>query len=302
MIYFISDLLYARKHDQGISYGGLAWTPHEVKLALSTGIVFVPALNPDGIHWDQTTNSCWRKNRNPRDANSNPLSIGVDLNRNFDFAWDSVKEWSSTISPASTNPAAQNFRGSRPFSEAESQVSKWIADTYRNIRYYLDIHSYTGAIIYGPGSDELQDKDRNENFKNPAYNSVRGEIPNSDRGTYAEYIAREDWQARTYISTRVAQAADGATGRHYEAIAGAYLYPTSGGSNDYFSTRFQHNSTHNKIHGFTIEFGFGNTQASCPFYPSEEQYRQNLLETNAAFMELLLAARDVGLGSGSGDC
>lgn len=262
----------------------------------------MPALNPDGIAYDQETNSCWRKNRNTRDANANPLSVGVDLNRNFDFLWDFPKLFSPTIAAASLNPAAQNYRGSAAFSEAESQISKWVVDTHRNVRYYVDIHSHAGSIIFGPGSDELQTDDRHQNFLNPAYDDLRGEIPNTARGAYAEYISNEDWALRTFVGTRIATAADGATGRHYEVLAGAYLYPTSGGSNDYFSTRNTANSTYNRVHGFTIEFGFANNAASCTFYPTEEQYRLSLLETGAAFMELLLAARDAGVGAGAGDC
>jgi len=104
-----------------------------------------------------------------------------------------------------------------------------------------------------------------------------------------------------FAGTRAANAADSATGRHYEVQAAVYLYPTSGASDDYASSReLASGGKLNKVYGYTVEFGFGNEEASCAFYPTAEQYKLNMLETNSAFFEFLLSAKEIGLGPSAG--
>lgn len=113
LLYFISDLLYANKTGSGLTYGGKSYTNAQVKTALGTGIVFVPLSNPDGVAWDQSTGSCWRKNRNPASSTTGvPASIGVDLNRNFDFLWDFAEEFAASEQDvASESPRSEVFHG-----------------------------------------------------------------------------------------------------------------------------------------------------------------------------------------------
>lgn len=114
VLYFISDLLYANKTGSGLTYGSKSYTNAQVKTALAAGIVFVPLSNPDGVAYDQSTNSCWRKNRNPASSTGSAASVGVDLNRNFDFLWDFTKKFASTAqsSVASTSPSSETYHGS----------------------------------------------------------------------------------------------------------------------------------------------------------------------------------------------
>lgn len=148
LIYFLSDLLYAHKHNEGLVYGGNVYSNCDVRRAINTGIVFTPLSNPDGVAWDQSTNTCWRKNRNPAAATSNPNSIGIDLNRNFDFLFDFREKFHPTVGPnvASTNPAAQTYQGAAPFSEAETQAIKAVMDDHENLRWYMDVHSWYGVL------------------------------------------------------------------------------------------------------------------------------------------------------------
>ena len=89
LIYFIADLLFAKKHSTGLTYGSKSYSNADVLKALKTGIVFFPLVNPDGLRHDQKTDSLWRKNRNPADATPGiDATIGVDINRNYDFLWD----------------------------------------------------------------------------------------------------------------------------------------------------------------------------------------------------------------------
>ena len=298
----MSDLLYANKNKIGVTYGGRSYTYKDVKDALSVGIVFLPVVNPDGVNYDQTTNTCWRKNRNPADVVAgNPNTYGVDLNRNFDFLWDFPKKFHPSIAAASTNPASQAYRGRSAFSEPETKNVKWVMDTFQRVRWYLDIHSYTGTVLYGWGSDENQSRDKDQNFANPKYDGKRGPVPDLPDAKYGEYVSNQDWIDRLFVGTRAANAADSATGRHYEVQQAVYLYPTSGASDDYASSREKASGGKlNKVYGYTIEFGFGNEAASCAFYPTAEQYKLNMLETNSAFFEFLLAAKETGLGGSAG--
>jgi hypothetical protein len=46
----------------------------------------------------------------------------------------------------------------------------------------------------------------------------------------------------------------------------------------------------NKVYGYTLEFGYPTN-----FYPTAEEYVQNIIDTNAGFMEFILTADEIGL-------
>ncbi|POS70913.1 carboxypeptidase A [Diaporthe helianthi] len=303
VLYFISDLLYANKTGSGLTYGSKSYTNAQVKTALAAGIVFVPLSNPDGVAYDQSTNSCWRKNRNPN-SGTGSSSVGVDLNRNFDFLWDFTKQFASSVrsSVASTSPSSETYHGSKAFSEPETQSIKWVLDTYSAVRWFVDLHSYAGDVLYSWGSDTNQNKYSYINFLNSTYDgyNTRGvltDAPGSGRA-YGEYTPAAESTANVQAGTRMASAMKAASGRSYTAMQAAALYPTSGASDDYSYSRHFANPSLNLVHGFTVEFGFGNSGASCPFYPTVSQYNTNLREVGAGFMEFILAATDLGLGGG----
>ena len=301
VLYFVSDLLYANKNNVGLTYGSKTYTSAQVKTALSAGLVVIPLSNPDGVAYDQSSNGCWRKNRNP--ASGTGSSSGVDLNRNFDFVWDFKKYFASSVqsSVASTSPSSETFHGTAAFSEPETKSIKWVLDTYTKISWFLDLHSYAGDVLYSWGTDENQSKYSYMNFQNSSYNSVRGiltDTPGSGKG-YGEYVSTADNTANTAAAQRVGSAMSTAGGRAYTIMQGASLYPTSGASDDYAYSRHFADSTKNLVHSYTVEFGFGNDAASCPFYPTVSQYNTNIKAVGAGFMEFLLAAVDLGLGDGS---
>lgn len=253
--------------------------------ALSAGIVVTPLINPDGVNYDQTTNSCWRKNRNPKSSTSgNPSTIGIDLNRNFDFAWD-PKNWASSVANqvASSSPSSEVFRGTAAFSEPESQSMKYILDTYSQVRWFIDLHSYAGDVLYSWGSDTDQSTQSYKNFLNSTYSSIRGITSDSTSTKYGEYISSADLNNVQTAGNRFGSAMSTSTGRTYTVMQSAYLYPTSGASDDYAFSRHIADPTKNKVYSYTVEFGFGNSQASCPFYPTAAQYTSSLQETNAGF-------------------
>ncbi|CAM1505917.1 Fc.00g115540.m01.CDS01 [Cosmosporella sp. VM-42] len=290
LIYFISDLLWAQSLGTGLTYGGMTYTNDDVLTALSTGVVFMPLVNPDGVAYDQATDSCWRKNRNPTGA--------VDLNRNFDFLWDFETFFAPNlgISLGSSIPTSETYHGTAPFSEPETRNIKWVMDKFGKLRWFVDLHSFSGLVLYPWGDDTDQGLDPNQNFANSAYDGKRGRIPDTTSQQYKEYIEFSDWDASIIAATKVAVGMQGATNRHYDARQSAYLYPTSGTSDQYAFSRSMVDNTLNKIYGFTIEFGFENPAASCEFYPDVTQFHKSILESGAGFMEFLLTAARQGLG------
>lgn len=121
-------------------------------------------MNPDGRKIAETGIS-QRKNTNtsncPEGASNG--TVGVDLNRNFSFTWNSTVGGSSGIA------CDQTFRGVSAESEPETQaVSNYIRSLYPDSRgpnpndaapdntsgLHLDIHSYSQLILWPNGHTE----------------------------------------------------------------------------------------------------------------------------------------------------
>lgn len=293
LIYFIADLLYAQKHNVGLIYGAKSFTHADVIRALSTGIVFFPLVNPDGVRWDQRTDSYWRKNRNLASAAAgDDLSIGVDINRNYDFVWDYQRYFDSSVYTSSVNlasdkPHDDTFHGPFAFSEPETRNVAWVFDSFPRIRWYMDIHSAVGDILYSWGDDNDQVTQPDQNFLNPAWDAQRGIVGAPD---YREWIDEGDFGRVHATARRVSEAMQSVAGRFYTAMQAANLYATSGASDDYAYSRFQSNPNVNKVYGFTMEFGYPTN-----FYPTLLEFHQNVIDTCAGFMEFCLAAADFGL-------
>lgn len=136
------------------------------------------------------------------------------------------------------------------------------------------------------------------NFMNSSYDDVRGiltDTPGVGNG-YGEYTPADEGTANVDAATRISNGMGAAAGRGYKALPAAGFYPTSGSSDDYQYSRHFADPSKNLIHAYTVEFGFRNNDASCVFYPSPSQHNKNIMEIGAGFMELLLAAVDIGVG------
>jgi murein tripeptide amidase MpaA len=292
LLYFIGDLLYAQKNGTGLTYGARSYSNADILRALSTGIVFFPLVNPDGVRFDQSTDSLWRKNRNPASAVlGDPASIGVDINRNYGFLWDFRRDFDPSVtsnpSLASDSPHDDTFHGTAPFSEPESSNVAWVFDQFPLIRWYVDIHSAVGDMLYSWGDDNDQTSDSTQNFGNTAWDGKRGILGIDD---YKEYITQSDLGNVQAAASRVTSAMMAVEGRNYTPGQSVGLYPTSGASDDYAFSRFQVDGSKNKVYGFTMEFGYATN-----FYPTLAEFQQNVIDTGAGFMEFCLAAADIGL-------
>jgi hypothetical protein len=78
--------------------------------------------------------------------------------------------------------------------------------------------------------------------------------------------------------------------RQYTSMQAVGLYATSGATDDYAYSRQWAKPGANKVYGFTMEFGY-----STNFYPTSSEFNQNILDTNAGFMDWALAAIAIGL-------
>ena len=289
--YFLADLLAANKAGTGVSYGDQSYTAEDVKTALSAGVVTLPITNPDGIAYDQETGSCWRKNRNTESSSGGDGGdVGIDLNRNYDFAWDFEKAFSPEAGePASNDPASEIFCGTKPESEAETQAVVWALDNHPNITWMMDLHSYGPSLLYGWGDDDVGTDNTEQYFSNPDFDGKRGVLDDD----YNEYLTPEDFKTETDGTNAMVKAMLAAGTSQYENYQAVGLYPTSGASNDYAMGRYygKLSCDASRMFGLTLEFGSESTaDPSCPFYPSDEEYHNNMRQVGAGFMEMLLLA------------
>ncbi|KAF9560519.1 hypothetical protein EC968_006137 [Mortierella alpina] len=96
----------------------------------------IPILNPDGFVISQTTNRLHRKNAqsiNNETCTGEERSIGVDINRNWNFQWKK-----------SSNDTCENdYSGPEAFSTPEARnLAKYLRET-RNVVCYIDFHAYS---------------------------------------------------------------------------------------------------------------------------------------------------------------
>lgn len=98
--------------------------------------IFFPLFNPDGYKYTFQVDRLWRKSRKPYGR-----CYGVDLNRNWDFRWNTVDE------DEETDPCGRNFAGPYAFSDPESAQLSHFMKTQR-IHTYLSFHSASQKILF----------------------------------------------------------------------------------------------------------------------------------------------------------
>jgi murein tripeptide amidase MpaA len=265
---FAVALANAYKTNSPLIYGVKLFLPEQVRSIVENLDVFVfPDVNPDGKHKSQTDNFWWRKNCNPN-MSVDPRNPGVDVNRNFDFLWDSGIGTSDV-------PEQDIYKGTSPFSEPETRNVRHMFDAYSHIRYYVDIHSYSGLILHSWGDDDNQTNDPSQNFLNPVYNDKRGTPDLS----YREYVPPLDLIRSVGIATYMNEAIGLVRKRQYTVQPGVGLYPTSATSSDYAYSRQFADATKAPILGLTIEFGE-------EFVPEFNEMQKIIQDVGAAITEL----------------
>lgn len=129
LIYYMWYLLENYNTDTEIQY-----------LLENTELYFVPCLNPDGYIYNESTNpnggGLWRKNRR-----NNGGSFGVDLNRNYGYAFahDNIG--------SSGTPTSDTYRGPSAFSEPETQNMRDFCNAH-DFTFSFNYHTYGNLLIY----------------------------------------------------------------------------------------------------------------------------------------------------------
>lgn len=256
VVSFAGDILKAYSSGKGLQYGGKSFSATDIKQIFEqTTIVAFPCVNPDGVEFSHNSVALWRKNRNPASSGNDPDKVGVDINRNYDFLWDFKKffdpaAWKDSL--ASDDPSIETFHGPAPFSEPETRNVNWLMDTYANLTLFLDLHSYTGDVLYNWGDDDNQNIDPAMNFANPAFDGKRGILGSG----YGEYLSHSDELAADTIAVKIRDAMNAVRGRTYLAKQAVGLYPTAGASDDYAFARHIVQPGMSKMFGYTVEFNF----------------------------------------------
>lgn len=102
---------------------------------LDTSVVYVlPMLNMDGNNIVWTSDTMWRKNAHGQ---------GVDINRNYPFAWNSC-------GGSSNFEGAQDYHGTGPASEPETNVMMNFVSSIHPV-FSISFHSYSELVIYPYG-------------------------------------------------------------------------------------------------------------------------------------------------------
>jgi carboxypeptidase T len=244
LIYFAYKICYAYTHNQAITLGGKTFEAQQIQSIVDKEDVFIlPLVNPDGRAFvmDPVGDIWWRKNRR---VNSGSSCKGVDLNRNFDFLWNSGIG-------TSTSPCSEIYRGANGFSEPETRNVRSLLDNFPQIRTIVDVHSYSQYIMYSWGDDENQTTNASMNFTNPTYDGLRGILGDS----YKEYITSRDKNWATFVANSVRDTISAVSGTVYQVKQSVNLYPTSGTSNDYSFGRHYADAAKNRVFGFAIETG-----------------------------------------------
>ncbi|MFA5817501.1 MAG: M14 family zinc carboxypeptidase [Bacteroidales bacterium] len=106
-------------------------------------IWFVPMINPEGYKYlveNNLSSPWWRKNLHDNNLNGiiDQDYDGIDLNRNYDWGW---------ITGGSGDPASWVYRGTKPFSESETEAKRQWALVQKPV-LSLTYHSYGEQILY----------------------------------------------------------------------------------------------------------------------------------------------------------
>ncbi|MGV9678866.1 M14 family zinc carboxypeptidase [Nocardia sp. NPDC003482] len=277
---WMSYLTYSYRTGTDLTFGSVTYSIDTVRLLLeSVDLFIVPLVNPDGREYVMSTDPMWRKNRS---YNAGTDCRGVDLNRNYDFLFDSGIGTSS--SPCDSNI----YRGPYAFSEPETRNIRWLLNTFMHISGVLDMHSYSEVIGHPWGDDDNQTTDPAMNFR----------VPNPDRGRtgddlYREYIPAADLDWYKHTGDRIRDAIAKVRGHVYtvQQTAGpSPLYPVSGAVDDYSYSRHFVDPSLRNIRALTIE-------TATEFQPPYEEAQQVIQENFPALMEFCLAIMCSGSGA-----
>jgi hypothetical protein len=209
-----------KRKSPSIPYAEIRISEPEVKLMIErTELYVLPLANPDGRAYSMSKESRrgWRKNRRPAPggvtcpplpepnvwASDNPA--GVDLNRNFEIAWDFNRYYGKEaaekmeekgqlgISDQPCSPS-QNYHGPAPSPpggtrEPEPEVRN-IEELLKskNVNFFMDVHSAAGKILIPWGLEQNQEADPEQTFLNPKFDRGQPQERDGPGPAYKEWM------------------------------------------------------------------------------------------------------------------
>jgi hypothetical protein len=274
----------------GIQIGALTISAADVQSILTKlELCVLPMANPDGRAYVHVTRGdrMWRKNRRVDPTSG---EIGVDINRNFDIAWDFdtyYDTFGGWYVRASKSPGSDVFIGPSAASEIETRnVVALIDGTAPGVRpaaWYVDVHSFHGSVFYPWGIEE-NGSDPTMNWLNTAWDDKRdGDAVITS--SYAEFFPPKG-AAHRGIALMMAKAAAEANSTKIARVGADQalkLYAATGTSADYAFSRSLVD-TNRTVFAFTIECGSG---GEGEFAPSQTQYPPIERDVHGALLAML---------------
>ena len=131
-------------------------TNDEVKFLVDhTELYFVPCINPDGYIQNETTDpnggGMHRKNK----RNVGTTNVGVDLNRNYSYGWNTTG--------VSSDVDSDVYPGTSAFSEPETQAIKWLVENV-GFTSAFNAHTHGKLLLYPVGTTENEFADHHDYF------------------------------------------------------------------------------------------------------------------------------------------
>lgn len=146
----IAGGMHAREWISTTTVNYIAWSfltsygkvPMITKLLEHFDLVFIPAVNPDGMEYTWQVDRLWRKSRQETGMR---FCRGFDLDHAFGFQWDRVG--------SNRDPCSEGYGGAEPWEAVEAvALADWARNqTVRhNVRFVglIDLHSYSQQVTY----------------------------------------------------------------------------------------------------------------------------------------------------------
>ena len=239
-----------------VTIGGATFTAAQIAMLLTTRqIIVFPMVNPDGRAYSQnpTGNAGWRKNRNrAKEVTGNPLSVGVDINRNFDFLFDLQKSFDSSCGlMVSGDPGSDVYQGPWAFSEVETSNVLALLKKFPSTSWLVDLHSGTQKIMRPWSDEDTQTTYPQQSFLDPGGDYLRGRPGNN----YGEHMVSGDLNEHDRLMQVLSNTIAAANGPMYPTIGTFEFSPSSGTSHDFaYSRHLADPQNFGKILSFVVEW------------------------------------------------
>ena len=192
-----------------------------------------------------------------------PRAIGVDINRNFPFLWRFDRHFApKTVRELLQARRLRELRRSPRGLRARDAERDLAAGSVSQHPILVDLHSYGETILHSWGTDENQSDDPRMNFRNPAYDGMRGRIHDD---VYREYLPAADAKVAVRGWGSGWRRDPAGAGKRIQGEAVGRALPNRGRVGRLRLQSAPGGSSKGKFIAYTIEWG--RSRASTPFHP-----------------------------------